>query len=451
MVKFLKTLKDTFSSKEEESLAPPTPPAHTSTPPPPKPPSHAPTPSTKPHESIDHSVAKEFEKPLHEQQNTTQTVSSPPPSTNTTNSTTSHENVNHSVAKELEKQPPKQQTAPKPATPTKLAPASKQESNPSATLRAVQEILSLPRIDETPYREAAAPTTAKEPFHLHQGGVIHDTQELAQALSTMSQEVFLHHVNNEKNDFAEWVQHSVQDQELADKIRSATSQEAIQEVLQETATPSKQEENLPSLTQEKTPLAKQVTKQLSKLREEIHAEIDSASKRLEEQSTRLETLQEDVRQAKQELHEQEQALKQERQKMRDEQEALAKELQEVHEQTTRLQQKKHSASQARKQLSNLHTDTPKQDDSLSQAQQVVQAHINNQQPTNKTSSPEATVREHIQTVRKHIQQANWPSAKSSYTQAREAFYQANMPDEKRKELYNLLRGLYTDIHLQASE
>jgi hypothetical protein len=52
-------------------------------------------------------------------------------------------------------------------------------------------------------------------FKLKNGAVIKNLYELANELATMDEETFRHHVNDEKNDFHNWVQHIVRDEHLA--------------------------------------------------------------------------------------------------------------------------------------------------------------------------------------------------------------------------------------------
>lgn len=53
--------------------------------------------------------------------------------------------------------------------------------------------------------------------------------EFREVLKEMSQDEFDHHVNNEKNDFATWIEHSLKNSELAQKVRKCKT---IKETLQ---------------------------------------------------------------------------------------------------------------------------------------------------------------------------------------------------------------------------
>jgi hypothetical protein len=52
-------------------------------------------------------------------------------------------------------------------------------------------------------------------FKLKSGATIKNLYELANELASMDEEVFRHHVNDEKNDFHSWVLHIVRDDHLA--------------------------------------------------------------------------------------------------------------------------------------------------------------------------------------------------------------------------------------------
>ena len=56
-------------------------------------------------------------------------------------------------------------------------------------------------------------------FWTADGYIIADLQQLALALSQMSEKTFLHHVTKEKNDFANWVETVLLDEECAAALR----------------------------------------------------------------------------------------------------------------------------------------------------------------------------------------------------------------------------------------
>lgn len=58
-------------------------------------------------------------------------------------------------------------------------------------------------------------------FWTTDGNVLEDLNQLQLAFGSMDDEVFLHHVTKEKNDFADWVEHILEDQECAHALRSS--------------------------------------------------------------------------------------------------------------------------------------------------------------------------------------------------------------------------------------
>jgi hypothetical protein len=64
------------------------------------------------------------------------------------------------------------------------------------------------------------PVQEKNEFILANGKKIKDVRELAFALTDMADEIFWHHVNSAKNDFASWVADIYKDEELANSLKS---------------------------------------------------------------------------------------------------------------------------------------------------------------------------------------------------------------------------------------
>tara|TARA_B100000745_G_scaffold284709_1_gene219530 strand:+ start:2277 stop:2663 length:387 start_codon:yes stop_codon:yes gene_type:complete len=56
-------------------------------------------------------------------------------------------------------------------------------------------------------------------FWTTDGAVLEDLQQLETAFGSMEDEVFLHHVTKEKNDFADWVEHVLDDAACAADLR----------------------------------------------------------------------------------------------------------------------------------------------------------------------------------------------------------------------------------------
>lgn len=73
------------------------------------------------------------------------------------------------------------------------------------------------------YRDCAP----EQCFWVHDGQILKNVAELSAALKTMSEETFQYHVNAEKNDFANWIGDVFADNDLAGKVRQASSKEVI--------------------------------------------------------------------------------------------------------------------------------------------------------------------------------------------------------------------------------
>jgi hypothetical protein len=64
-------------------------------------------------------------------------------------------------------------------------------------------------------------------FYCRDGKVAHSLGELAEILRDMPPDEFSHHVNEYKNDFANWIEHVLSDPELAGTIRKSGSRQEI--------------------------------------------------------------------------------------------------------------------------------------------------------------------------------------------------------------------------------
>ncbi|MFH1770582.1 MAG: hypothetical protein ABH828_03420 [archaeon] len=70
-------------------------------------------------------------------------------------------------------------------------------------------------------------------FHLADGQVLRSIGDLRESLKTMKDSLFEHHVSNDRNDFALWVNHVFGESELAEQIRSASTRRGLLKVLYE--------------------------------------------------------------------------------------------------------------------------------------------------------------------------------------------------------------------------
>ena len=63
-------------------------------------------------------------------------------------------------------------------------------------------------------------------FWVNNGPILKNLEELADTLPIMSDEAFHHHVNEEKNDFSNWINGVIGDQKLANDLLSSRSKES---------------------------------------------------------------------------------------------------------------------------------------------------------------------------------------------------------------------------------
>jgi hypothetical protein len=60
-------------------------------------------------------------------------------------------------------------------------------------------------------------------FHFRDGSSVGSLEELREKIETVSYQEFYHHVNADKNDFANWIQHVMNNERLATDLRHVTS------------------------------------------------------------------------------------------------------------------------------------------------------------------------------------------------------------------------------------
>jgi hypothetical protein len=60
-------------------------------------------------------------------------------------------------------------------------------------------------------------------FWVNGGQVLHNLEELGEALRTMSDENYIYHANGQKNDFITWVREVIGDEKLAGKLKVITT------------------------------------------------------------------------------------------------------------------------------------------------------------------------------------------------------------------------------------
>ena len=69
-------------------------------------------------------------------------------------------------------------------------------------------------------------------FYSNDGTVLSNVKELPNAIKTMSSDTFLHHVNSERNDFANWVEQVMGEEKLGLQIRRVKNKDSMVKLLQ---------------------------------------------------------------------------------------------------------------------------------------------------------------------------------------------------------------------------
>ena len=64
-------------------------------------------------------------------------------------------------------------------------------------------------------------------FWVNNGPILKNVDEFSNSLPELSDDTFSHHVNQDKNDFSNWIKYAVGDQKLADEILSSRNKESM--------------------------------------------------------------------------------------------------------------------------------------------------------------------------------------------------------------------------------
>ena len=70
-----------------------------------------------------------------------------------------------------------------------------------------------------------------ECFWSRDGRILENLADLKIAFGSMDDEVFLHHTEGDKNDFADWVEHVLQDRECAEDLRKTSKRAQAEKVI----------------------------------------------------------------------------------------------------------------------------------------------------------------------------------------------------------------------------
>ena len=73
-------------------------------------------------------------------------------------------------------------------------------------------------------------------FYTHDGTVLSNLYELKNALGKMGRQTYVHHVTDDKNDFARWVREVLVDDKLANDLAKAAGQKEAAKLVSERIT-----------------------------------------------------------------------------------------------------------------------------------------------------------------------------------------------------------------------
>jgi len=87
--------------------------------------------------------------------------------------------------------------------------------------------LTMAKLDASEAKRMVSNTLPQKAFWVNNGPVIRSMTELAAAAKKLTEGQFLHHVNNDKNDFAKWVSEVIGDSVLARKLRQVKTKDGL--------------------------------------------------------------------------------------------------------------------------------------------------------------------------------------------------------------------------------
>lgn len=116
---------------------------------------------------------------------------------------------------------------------TKKAAKKKAAKATKKTTRKTTKKTAAPKAKQSSKKIVRALVCAEgeECFWTTDGKVLENLNELALAFGSMDEEVFLHHVTKDKNDFADWVEHVLQDAACATALRRARKPKTARSVV----------------------------------------------------------------------------------------------------------------------------------------------------------------------------------------------------------------------------
>ena len=120
--------------------------------------------------------------------------------------------------KKVTKKAPVKKAAAKKVTKRVVKKAPVKKAAKKTLKKVVKKALSK-KVSKKAHVRALVCAPGEQCFWTTDGQVLQDLNQLQLAFGTMGDEVFLHHVTKEKNDFADWVEHVLDDAPCATELR----------------------------------------------------------------------------------------------------------------------------------------------------------------------------------------------------------------------------------------
>ena len=107
---------------------------------------------------------------------------------------------------------------------------TKKATKPAVKKATAKKVVAKKTKKETTDFKALVCAADGECFWTRDGRILQNLSDLHMAFGSMDEEVFLHHVSKEKNDFADWVEHVLTDLDCSVALRKAKKLDTAQKV-----------------------------------------------------------------------------------------------------------------------------------------------------------------------------------------------------------------------------